>query len=323
MSARTTVLLTVAASLATLSIPTALQAAEKVKVAASFVGLWDTSQPTFCRDRGEFKKAGLDVEVTSTRGGSETVQAVTAGGMDIGYSPGTNAVIAAYMGGAKINIISSEFIGQNDTYFYVPKDSPIKSVDDINGKTVAFPRPGGSSEGILLALKEERKDLNFKMVATGKLGATHTMLMSGQIDVGFSFPPYGLKRVVNGEVRVVFSGDIAKTQRDITGRVNIASESFVKNRRPVAVKFMKVLNDCIDWSYANMDAAIKMYAAINKIDVADAVLGAKYYSRSALAFAPIKGFDKSIKHAVAAKFIDKAPTQAQIKNMMDILYTPK
>ena len=120
-------------------------AQDKVKVATTFLGLWDTSQPTLCQERGEFTKAGLDVDVTSTRGGSENIQAVIAGGMDIGYSPGLNAVLAAYAQGNKLKIVSAEFLGQNDTFFYVPKDSPIKSTKDLAGKSVAFPRPGGAS----------------------------------------------------------------------------------------------------------------------------------------------------------------------------------
>ena len=146
------------------------QPLEKVTVSASFVGLWDTSQPSFCKERGEFEKAGLDVEVTSSRGGSETVQAVVAGGNDIGYSPGISSALAAYVQGAPIKIVSSEFVGQNDSYFYVKADSPIKSIDDLAGKTVAYPRPGGDTESVLLGLKNER-NINFKPVATGGLSA--------------------------------------------------------------------------------------------------------------------------------------------------------
>ena len=101
--------------------PVHAQAMEKVKVATTFLGLWDTSQPTFCKDRGEFSKAGLDVEVTSTRGGSENVQAVTAGGMDIGYSPGTNSVLAAYVQGAKIKIISTRIYRAERYVFLCPR----------------------------------------------------------------------------------------------------------------------------------------------------------------------------------------------------------
>jgi len=250
-------LLTTALITALLSWPAVApaQTMERVKVATTFLGLWDTSQPTFCKDRGEFAKAGLDVEVTSTRGGSENVQAVIAGGMDIGYSPGTNAVLAAIAQGAKIKIISAEFMGQNDTFFYVPAESPIKSINDIAGKSVAYPRPGGAGEAILLALKAERK-IDFKAVATGGMDATYTMTMTKQVDVGYSVPPSVLDQVGKGVVRVVFAGDDVQTLKPLTGRVIIASDDFVKNHRATAIKFMQTLDKCIDWAYAKSSGVL-------------------------------------------------------------------
>jgi NitT/TauT family transport system substrate-binding protein len=302
--------------------PATAQTMQKVKVATTFLGLWDTSQPTFCKERGEFAKAGLDVEVTSTRGGSENVQAVVAGGMDIGYSPGTNAVIAAYNQGAKIKIISAEFMGQNDTFFYVPADSPIKTIDDIKGKSVAFPRPGGAGEAILLALKNERK-LDFKAVATGGMDATFTMTMTKQIDVGYSVPPSVLDAVQKGEVRVVFAGDDVKALKPLTGRVIIASTDFLKNRRAVATKFLQILDQCINWAYANKTESSKMYAGLNKIDAQIAQKGLDFYKRETLAFGPISKFDEVMKQAVDGKFIDKPLTPDQIRDLVDIIYTTK
>jgi NitT/TauT family transport system substrate-binding protein len=298
------------------------QAAEKVKIAASFVGLWDTSQPTFCKDRGEFEKAGLDVEIVSTRGGSETVHAVTAGGLDIAYSPGANAVLAAFMQGAKIKIISSEFIGANDIFMYVPKDSPIKTIKDMAGKTVAFPRPGGSTETMLVAFRNEQK-IDFKLVATGGQDATRTMVMTKQIDVGYALPPDGVEALEKGEIRMLFSGDIVKSLRNISGRVNIASDSFLKNRRPVAIKFMQALNQCIDWMYTHKDEAVKRFAAINKIAKRTAERTLEFYSRESIAFAPLKSFDAVIKQSIDGKFIDRAPTKEQLDSLIDIVYRPK
>jgi NitT/TauT family transport system substrate-binding protein len=296
------------------------QTTEKVKVATTFLGLWDTSQPTFCKDRGEFSKAGLDVEITSTRGGSENVQAVTAGGMDIGYSPGTNSVLAAYAQGAKIKIISSEFLGQNDTYFYVRADSPLKTIDDIKGKSVAYPRPGGSSEGVLLGLKAERQ-IDFKAVATGAMDATFTMVMTKQIDVGYSVLPNQLDAVAKGDIRVLFSGDDVKSQRAISGRTIIASADFVKNRRAALEKFMRVLDGCIDWAYANEAESSKMYAALNKVDAQTAAKALAFYKRSALAFGPMIGWDDVVKQSLDAKFISTPPTPDQVKDLVDIVYT--
>ena len=312
-------------SLAALAVATAwgpahAQTMEKVKVATTFLGLWDTSQPTFCKDRGEFSKASLDVDVISTRGGSENVQAVTAGGMDIGYSPGTNSVLAAYMQGAKLKIVSSEFVGQNDTYFYVPTDSPLKTIDDIKGKSVAYPRPGGASEGILLGLKAERH-IDFKAVATGAMDATFTMVMTKQIDVGYSILPNQLASVAKGDIRVLFSGDDVKSQRDISGRAIIASADFVKNRGSTLAKFMRVLDGCIDWAYAHQDESSKMYAALNKVDAPTAAKALAFYKRSTLAFGPMIGWDEVVKQSLDAKFISAPPTPDQVKDLVDIVYT--
>lgn len=297
---------------------TPAQALDKVTVSASFVGLWDTSQPSFCAQRGEFEKAGLDVEVTSSKGGSETVQAVVAGGMDIGYSPGISAVLAAYSQGAKIKIVSSEFIGQNDSFFYVKSDSPIMSVDDLAGKTVAFPRPGGDTESVLLGLKSE-SNIDFEAVATGGLDATRTMVMTDQVDVGYSFPPYQLAAVESGETRVVFSGNVVESTQDVTGRVNIASADFVTNRRDVAEKFFEVLKECIDWTYEHPEESAQMYADINKISLEEAKLGMQFYSREQLALTPIKGLDFAMKRAVEADFIKAPLTQEQQDDLIDVL----
>jgi NitT/TauT family transport system substrate-binding protein len=298
------------------------QPMEKVKVATTFLGLWDTSQPTFCKDRGEFAKAGLDVEVTSTRGGSENVQAVVVGGADIGFSPGTNAVLAAYGKGAKIKIISAEFMGQNDTFFYVPAASPIKSINDLAGKSVAYPRPGGAGEAILLALKAERK-INFEPVATGGMDATFTMTMTKQVDVGYSVPPSVLQEVNDGKVRVVFAGDEVEGLKSLTGRVVIASDAFLEKKRDVAKKFMEVLDKCIDWAYANKAESAKMYGALNKIDAKVAEQGLAFYKREALAFGPVKGLEGVLQQAIDGKFIEKPLTPDQVSRLMDIVYTTK
>src|SRR4029079_15628440 len=235
-----------------------------------------------------------------------------------GYSPGTNSVLAAYAQGAKIKIISTEFIGQNETYFYVRADSPLKTVDDIKGKSVAYPRPGGSSEGVLLGLKAERQ-IDFKAVATGAMDATFTLVMTNQIDVGYSMLPNQLDAVARGDIRVLFSGDEVKKQRAISARTIIASADFVKNRRATLEKFMRVLDGCIDWAYAHEDESWKMYAARNKVDASTAAKALAFYKRSTLAFGPMLGWDDVLKQSLDAKLISAPPTPAQYNALADII----
>ena len=311
-----------ASAIVIISLSAKAHALDKVKVATTFLGLWDTSQPTFCKERGAFEKAGLDVEITSTRGGAESVQAVLAGGLDIAFSPGTNAVLSAYVRGSKIKIVGAQFTGQAGAFFYVPADSPIKTINDLNGKTVAFSRPGGAMESLLLAMKNDHR-LDLKPVATGAMDATYTMVMTRQVDVGYSVVPGLLEAVENNKIRVLFTSDDIESQRHLTGRVNIANADFLKYRRAVAVKFFEVLDQCIDWAYANLPDVSKMYATLNKIDARIAERGISFYKREQLAFGPLQGLDTMIEQAVRDKFIEKPLTPQQLDDLIDIVYVTK
>jgi len=153
------------------------------------------------------------------------------------------------------------------------------------------------------------------------MDATYTMVMTKQIDVGYSILPNQLNSVASGDIRVLFSGDDVKSQKDISGRAIIASADFVKNRASTLAKFMRVLDGCIDWAYAHQDESSKMYATLNKVDAPTAAKALAFYKRSALAFGPIIGWGDVVKQSLDAKFISAAPTPDQVKDLVEIVYT--
>jgi hypothetical protein len=67
----------------------------------------------------------------------------------------------------------------------VKADSPIKSMKDMDGKTMGYSRPGSSTNLVALALSEYFK-VKPKLVSTGGIPDTRTQVMSGQIDAGKS-----------------------------------------------------------------------------------------------------------------------------------------
>ena len=125
-------------------------AAETVKVAVPQRGAWDTSFTELGVGQGFFKEQGLDVEVTYTEGGASNEQAVISGSVDIAVATGFLGMLAAYVKGAPVRIISPEATGSPDIFWYVKAASPIKSMKDLHGKTVSFSNPGSSSNLILL-----------------------------------------------------------------------------------------------------------------------------------------------------------------------------
>src|SRR5689334_15540134 len=160
----------------------AAHAEDTLKLAVGQRGNWDTSVSEVGQRAGIFKKHGLVLELTYTQGAGETQQAVISGSVDIGIAAGVMGVLSAYSKGAPVRIISAETTGAGDLYWYVKADSPIKSLKDTNGKTMAYSTNGSSTHGVVTAFVKEN-GITPKLTATGGPPGTLTAVMSGQIDV--------------------------------------------------------------------------------------------------------------------------------------------
>jgi NitT/TauT family transport system substrate-binding protein len=120
----------------------AAHAQDKLKLAVGQRGNWDTSVSELGQRAGIFKKHGLELELLYTQGGGETQQAVISGSVDIGIGAGVMGVLAAYAKGAPVRIIGAETTGAADLFWYVDAKSPIKSLKETDGKTVAYSTNG-------------------------------------------------------------------------------------------------------------------------------------------------------------------------------------
>jgi hypothetical protein len=57
--------------------------------------------------------------------------------------------------GAPVRIIAAETTGGGDLYWYVKSDSPIKTLKDTDGKTMAYSTNGSSTHGIVTAFVKQ------------------------------------------------------------------------------------------------------------------------------------------------------------------------
>src|SRR5947199_366679 len=196
--------------------------AETLKVAVAQRGFWNSSFIEFGLKQGFFKEAGLDIDILYTEGGASTLTPVIAGSLDIAMTNGTLGVIAAFAKGLPVKIISAEATGAPDAFWYARPESGIQSIRDTNGKTVAFSSPGSSTNLIALQLVNQEKATP-KLVAAGGAPATLTQVMSGQIDVGWSVPPFVLQQLAEGRLRIIARGSDVAAIRNQTIRVNVAN----------------------------------------------------------------------------------------------------
>jgi NitT/TauT family transport system substrate-binding protein len=305
------------------ALPRRALAADKVKVAIGQKGVWDSMITVFGIEQGTFKAENVDVDVTWTRGGSETLQTVITKSCDFALTNGITGVMAAYVKGAPVRIVGAEANGANDLFWYVRKDSPIQKMADAAGKTIGFSRPGSSSNATVQALVEVAK-IQAKLVPTGGIAETRTQVMSGQIDVGWSAPPANLDLVEKGDIRIIATGADAPELRQQTVRVNVVNAELLKENRKLVERFMRGYVKALDWMYANRDKAIERYATENKVDpkIARIAVEKFYTDKSAFAISPILGVDRSMKEAVESKHLAKPLTEAQLKELIDIVYKP-
>jgi NitT/TauT family transport system substrate-binding protein len=306
----------VAAALAFIATTAVAHAEDTVKVALGQRGNWETAASELGQTAGLFKKRGLELELLYTNGSAETLQAVISGSVDIGVGLGTSAVMGAFAKGAPLRVIGNASSGSSE-YWYVPADSAIQSMADANGKTIAYSTTGSSSHLIVLSLIKAN-GLFARAVATGSPAATFTQVMSGQVDVGWASPPFGLDAVADGKIRIVARGNDLPAFKDQTIRLIVANAAFLENRKDVAARFVQGYRDALDWMYSE-PAALDAYAEFAKTTPAHArEVRDIYYPRDHLAVDFIKGLHTAMMDGIAFRTIAQPLTAVEIDRLLAI-----
>lgn len=302
-------------------------AADKLKVAIPQKGFWDSSWVEFGEAAGFFKDAGLEIEAFYTEGGAQTIATVASGSVDIAMSNGIAGAIGAYVKGGDATpyrVIGAEMTGAHELFWWVKADSPIKSLKDADGKTIAFSSPGSSSNLILLTLLKQYGS-KAKPTPTGGVPGTYTQTMTGQIDIGWSVVPFALKDIQEGKARIIARASEAKDLQNQTIRANLANVNSLKTKRELITKYMQVIQKSIDWAYGPGNAkAIEIFAKNMKVtpEIAKKAVE-EFYPKSAMQIGEIKDLDRSLQDALDYKFISSPKTAKDVAGLFDIVYKPK
>src|SRR5882672_8208017 len=261
---------------------TPASAEDQLKLVIGQINNWENQAPTLGQDAGIFKKHGLVLENVGTAGAGETIQPVISGSADLGGGVGAAGVFRAFAKGAPVRILLPAFTGTGDIYWYVRADSRIKTLQDATAdNTIAYSTSGSSSNNVVVAFVQEL-GCKAKPTATGGPPATLTAVMSGQVDIGWSAPPFGLQEEKDGKIRIIARGSDAASLHNQTIRVLIVNADVLKSRKDAVVRFVRAYRETVDWMYASPDA-VRMYSEKTKIApdlVRESI--AKYHTREAM-----------------------------------------
>jgi NitT/TauT family transport system substrate-binding protein len=297
---------------------TAVHAQDTLKIAIGQINNWENQAPTLGQDAGIFKKYNLTIEAVGTQGAGETIQAVISGSADLGAGVGVAGAMRAFSRGAPVRLLMPAYTGTQDLYWYVKADSPIKSIQDIKPEhTIAYSTSGSSTNNLVLAFVNEL-GVKAKPTATGGPPGTLTSVMSGQIDIGWAAPPFGMKEIKEGKIRLLIRGSDAPSLRGQTVRSIIVNADALKTKKDAIMRFVKAYRESVDWMYSD-PKAIAMYAAKIKADegiIKEAIK--EFQPKEAMQTDKMADMDGIIRDAVKLKFLEKPLTPEQIAEFVQI-----
>lgn len=150
---------------------------------------------------GEDKNLPYEVEWSTFTAGPPLLEATASGAVDIG-SVGNTPPIFAGAAGSPISIVSATRIDGRGDAILVGKDSPIRSIADLQGRTVAVTK-GSSAHGHLL------------------LALTQAGLKPGDVKISYVSPSDGYAALKNGgaDAWTVWDPYTAAAEKEIGARI--------------------------------------------------------------------------------------------------------
>ena len=158
--------------------------------------------------------------------------------------------------------------------------------------------------------------LEIKAVATGAAPATFTQVMSGQIDIGWSAPPYVVEESRAGKVRVIARESDLEAFRNQTVRMNFTNMTVLTAKADQLKRFIAAYEETLDWMYAD-PAGIKTYAEFAGITEDQAkYIRDTYFPKNNLIPRRLSGLDNAMADALAMKFINAPLTKDQLDEFL-------
>jgi ABC-type nitrate/sulfonate/bicarbonate transport system substrate-binding protein len=238
-------------------------ATPKLRVAKSVASILAYTPIDVGLAKGFYQKRGLDLEILSFAGSSHMHQAMTAGALDIALGSGST-MVDVYKGEPSICI--AETMGPPvDLSIIVPYDSPIKTTDELKGKTVGVSTAGSPLEWMVLELERLKgwKRGDVKTVGLGGVKAAIAALRVHQVDavvsstaVGFLLEPRKIARVV---------APCASYVHSFIMHANYASKEVARTRPDEVKAFLAGWFEAVAFMHAHKSEAMPIVRSVTKL----------------------------------------------------------
>ncbi len=212
---------------------------------------------------GVLKDVPYKIEWKEFAAAAPLLEALSAGAIEtglVGDAPFTFAVAAK----APIKAIAAIRQTQDGLAVLVPKDSAVKSFDDLKGKKIATGRGSIGHQLVLAALESKgwtTSDIQLSFLAPSDAKVAYTR---GSVDAWSTWEPY-----VSQE-EVLFASRRVLTAEGLTPGIGfqVASDDAIRDKRSELQDFLKRLSAARAWSLTNVNSYAETWGRLMNIPAA-------------------------------------------------------
>ena len=230
-------------------------AAERKPYLLAYISDSANASPAYwvAKDKGIFKKHGLDIELIYISGSTRGIQSMIAGDVAFVGAVGTSALYGKLAGG-DVAIVNSL---TNTLPYYIIGKPDIKSPEDIKGRSAAVHIPGTAADFALrLALKRLRMTLNdIRAVTVGSGSARVTSVTSGQLDWTVGQEAERLMGEKGG-LKVIL--DMAKLKIPFQLTCTVTSRKLIRESPDTVQRLVRAMAETVYYYKNNKDEVIQV-----------------------------------------------------------------
>lgn len=196
----------------------------------------------WAQENGFFEEEGLTVTLEPVQGGPIAAQQVAAGQLDVSFSNTISTSIATQSGLPIRTLVLTSALGPGGLSVYVTPDSPIQTLEDLDGATIGINATNNIGDVTLRNyLTEEGLDDVEPTFVEVPFPEMLAGVQSGSIDVGYSPEPFSSAALAAGMREVVDLVDPEGPNVGLAVSNFIASESFIEENPNTAAAFARAV----------------------------------------------------------------------------------
>lgn len=208
---------------------------------------------------------GVKVQWHEFSSGLPLLEGVNVGSIDLSADVAEPVPLFAQAAGAKLTYLVQETPSPTAQAIVLPKNSPIKAVAELKGKTVGFAKAAGAHYLTLRALETAGLGLNDVQVAYLQPADGRAAFEKGAIDAWAIWDPFLAAVQAQSGARVLIDGTASNVGYR---RFYLTSSAYAQRRPDVLEKVVEALRETGRWIKKNPTQAAAFHAPLIGLDAA-------------------------------------------------------